>query len=224
MAAAASSCGAKGQECVACATGQSCVAGACDFVPDQLPAGAKYVFVTSATFDGNLGGLAGADQKCQAAAAGANLGSTFVAWVSDFNDVANDPSRPTVNAVDRVTGNGPWYLPCRDGQKKLIRAFNNKAQLGGTPLVSLNCSEQGVPLAGGTVGGVWTGTSSGGTAKNLQDSSGHPQSNCRGWKDNDSANSLAQGSAGTVNDPPANWTDVGADYCVSRYHLYCFQN
>jgi hypothetical protein len=190
-------------------------------VPDQLPTGAKYVFVTSAVFDGNLGGLAGANQKCQAAGVGANLGTTFVAWVSDFNDVSGSQARPTVNAIDRITGNGPWYLPCRDANQKLIRAFNNKAQVGATPLVTLDCSEQGQGLPTTTVAGVWTGTSAGGTAKQSSPSFSDPANNCRGWTDNGSGN-FATGAAGTVNNPPSDWTDIGNVRCNGRYHLYCF--
>jgi hypothetical protein len=224
----ANSCGAGGQACFTCASGMQCVSGqgTCDFVPDTLPTGAGYVFVTSGTFDGNLGGIAGADQKCQAAAAGGNLTGTFKAWISDLNDLPNDPARPTVNAVDRITAAGPWYLPCRTAEKKLIRAFNNKAQLGGTPLLSLNCTEQAAPVPVGSPAGVWTGTSTGGTAKSLQDSSGDPRSNCRGWKDNGSGFSLAAGVSGSINDPASNWTDVGSTprNCVNLLRLYCVQN
>ncbi len=40
------------------------------------------VFVTSDSWNGDLGGLAGADTKCQAAANNANLGGTWKAWLS----------------------------------------------------------------------------------------------------------------------------------------------
>jgi len=41
------------------------------------------VFVTSQTYTGNLGGLAGADAKCQTLADAAGLRGTFKAWLSD---------------------------------------------------------------------------------------------------------------------------------------------
>ena len=41
------------------------------------------VFVTSTSYDGNLGGLAGADAKCQDQADAAGLTGTFKAWLSD---------------------------------------------------------------------------------------------------------------------------------------------
>jgi hypothetical protein len=41
------------------------------------------VFVTSQTFDGDFGGIQGADDECNAAANAASLTGTYVAWISD---------------------------------------------------------------------------------------------------------------------------------------------
>lgn len=59
-------------------------------------------FVTSDTAaSGNLGGLVGADQRCQTLAAAVGRGGvTWHAYLSTEN--------PAVNAVDRI-GNGPYY-------------------------------------------------------------------------------------------------------------------
>ena len=43
----------------------------------------KIVFVTSSKFTGNLGGVAGANAKCQQLAEGALLPGTYKAWLSD---------------------------------------------------------------------------------------------------------------------------------------------
>ncbi|AKV02696.1 surface antigen protein [Labilithrix luteola] len=43
----------------------------------------RVVFTTSTVYDGKLGGLDGADAKCQARATAANLPGTFRAWLSD---------------------------------------------------------------------------------------------------------------------------------------------
>src|ERR1051326_3970478 len=40
------------------------------------------VFVSSTTYDGNLGGFDGAAAKCQAVATAAGLGGTWAAWIS----------------------------------------------------------------------------------------------------------------------------------------------
>lgn len=46
-------------------------------------AGTKLAFVTSKIFTAALGGLAGADTKCQALATAAQRSGTFKAWLSD---------------------------------------------------------------------------------------------------------------------------------------------
>jgi hypothetical protein len=63
-------------------------------------------FVTSdKSPTGNLGGLAGADKRCQDLAAAAGQGSrTWHAYLS----VAMGPGGTAVNAKDRI-GAGPWY-------------------------------------------------------------------------------------------------------------------
>ena len=47
------------------------------------PMSSNRVFVTSTNYTGNLGGLAGADAKCQERANAANLGGTWKIWLSD---------------------------------------------------------------------------------------------------------------------------------------------
>lgn len=64
----------------ACGGGRNCTSGACD----------KRVFVTSALYDGNLGGLDGADAKCQALADAAGIGGTYRAWLAI--DASNSPA------------------------------------------------------------------------------------------------------------------------------------
>jgi hypothetical protein len=49
----------------------------------KCPIAPKLVFVTSQAYSGNLGGLAGADGKCQALASAAGLGGIYKAWLSD---------------------------------------------------------------------------------------------------------------------------------------------
>jgi hypothetical protein len=65
-------------------------------------------FVTSAgsTDGGNLGGLVGADMRCQAAAAQVGLGGKT--WHAYLSLSARDDGSGAVNARDRI-GSGPWY-------------------------------------------------------------------------------------------------------------------
>lgn len=104
--------------------------------------GNSKLFVTSATFSGNLGGLSGADAKCNAAAQSAGLAGTFVAWLSDSN----------ADAITRVQDFGPWSLV--GGQM----VFSNKASLATGPSVAPNQDERGAQVQGQ----VWTGTAGGG--------------------------------------------------------------
>ncbi len=54
-----------------------------DGVAPDVSSNTKLVFTTSQTYTGNLGGLSGADAKCQALATQANLAGTYKAWLSD---------------------------------------------------------------------------------------------------------------------------------------------
>src|SRR5262249_20046379 len=70
-------------------------------------------FVSSATsVTGNLGGLAGADARCQQLVSAVGNGDrTWRAYLSVERDATNN-NRPT-NARDRI-GNGPWHNVNRD--------------------------------------------------------------------------------------------------------------
>lgn len=67
-------------------------------IPSQsppIPASASYsrVFVTSTVYNGNLGGIEGADAKCQARAGVSNLGGTWKAWISGTSDSSSPSNR-----------------------------------------------------------------------------------------------------------------------------------
>lgn len=118
---------------------------------------AKRIFITKATYDGDLAGaggkatgLAGADALCEQAAASAELGGTWKAWLSDS----------TTDAIDRIDDASPWYNVDRSAI-----LFPNKATLGTKPYDTFG------PIlldeTGGTVGSsalAWTGTQGGGRA------------------------------------------------------------
>ena len=120
----------------------------------------KTVFVTSAAFDGNLGGLTGADDKCQAEADGpASIvpSGTYLAWLSDGTD--SPDTRFTKSAH-------PYML--LDGTK----IAENFADLtDGSILHKINSDPTGKPLG---LQLFWTGTKSDGTtSQNLV--------TCDGW-------------------------------------------
>jgi len=99
---------------------------------------------TSATAD--LGGLVGADARCQRLADAANLAShTFHAYLSAEQD-PEDESK-TVNARDRI-GSGPWY--------------NSKGMLLATDLDELHTIDGDAELfldeQGNKINGQWQGS------------------------------------------------------------------
>jgi hypothetical protein len=72
---------------------------------DALQSCTKYMFVTSTVYTGDLGGVAGADAKCNDHALAAGLKGTYLAWIA--TDATDDPeSRFTRSALPYVTPDG----------------------------------------------------------------------------------------------------------------------
>jgi hypothetical protein len=67
---------------------------------------AKRVFVTSMTYDGDLGYPSGADAECQTLADAALLSGVFKAWLSDLNEGPADRFVQAVGPYLRVDGVG----------------------------------------------------------------------------------------------------------------------
>jgi hypothetical protein len=109
-------CGACGKVCSgACASGQCIPVGS---IPNVM-------FVTSTTFTGNLGGLAGADVQCNARAKAAALSGTFVAFLSTSAVTAGSrlgsaqgwvrtDGRPFANTVADLLAGNTLYPPVLD--------------------------------------------------------------------------------------------------------------
>jgi hypothetical protein len=171
--------------------------------PQPPPAG-KRIFTTEATFDGDLGGLAGADEKCQTAADAEALGGTWKAWISDS----------TSNAYDRILGDGPWFAWRTWPYESTgwVLAFRDRAQLRGIPSAFLDGTERHFNLGG--EGPVWTGTRIGGARGDAPV--------CGDWKNDDA---VEVGTIGWVNvNPLVYWTDSENDAsCATRAHLICFE-
>jgi hypothetical protein len=110
-----------------------------------MPVATTSFFVTSdKSMTGNLGGLTGADTRCQTLAAAAGLGSkTWHAYLS----VEKGPGNTPVNAKDRI-GTGPW--------------FNARGVMVAADLASLH-TRTGDALVfvdehGNLINGQWTGS------------------------------------------------------------------
>lgn len=166
-------------------------------------------FVTSARGTGDLGswpeadGLAGIHagfRICRNLASAAHLPapSSFVPWLST----------PLVDAVDRLTTDGPFRRP--DG---LIVA-TDVAELVGASFTrnSLHQQEDGTYLAGDE-DEVWTGS--------LVDGTEGP-SHCSSWTEGSDA-SPGRGGLATVG-AAAEWTNHTGYTCSWENRLYCFAN
>ncbi|MCB9706927.1 MAG: hypothetical protein H6711_34095 [Myxococcales bacterium] len=160
----------------------------------------RVVFVSSKAFNGDHGGLDGADAKCQVLAEDAGLPGEFKAWLST---PGGSPSTRFTQWKDR-------YVRV-DG---VPVAFDYKDLVDGSPLLApITVTEQGMTIAADTcnTGGVWTATSTAG------DFLGE---HCSGWS---SASKLIGGAKGLVSSVTL-WTEAScAGPCEGFGRLYCFE-
>jgi hypothetical protein len=160
----------------------------------------RLVFVADGASGNAMGGLAGADARCQAAAFAAKLPGIFQAWLSD------DTYSPSTRFITH--SNVPYRLV--DGTKV---ADDWTDLTDGSPLdASINRKADGTAQ---TFVMAWTGTTPAGTPIAGQ--------NCSGW-----ASASGGGVAGVYMDPSFGplppWTDATTDTpCSGAHQLYCFQ-
>jgi hypothetical protein len=168
------------------------------------------MFVTSNSFGGDLKtaggstdtGIDGGDRLCTLAAQAAELGGTWKAWLSDSR----------TDAIDRIAGEGPWYLV--DGTTKV---FNNKANLVTGPIAPIDQDEQGRSLPSVA---AWTGTLDSGRTSGFH---------CRDWTFCGGDDSSGPGAVGTVGDPTltpnfnygVSWTSLRTFSTTAN--LMCFE-
>jgi len=155
----------------------------------------KKVFVTSGSSLTNMGGLAGGDTFCQAAANVAGLSGNYTAWLSDA----------TTDARDRLVTDGPWVR--LDGVQI---AVNNADLLDGELFSAITVNELGLHTNLHT---VLTGTNSDGTKA---------ADHCLGWTSADSADFFTWGSASQAD---SNWSNVSTASCGPfPFPLFCFED
>jgi hypothetical protein len=167
------------------------------------------IFVSSALYDGNLGGLSGADATCQTLAQAAGLSGSFRAWLSDSNTSASQRlshgTLPYVLVDNTVVAIGWTGLT----SGTLLHAID-LTETGQAPTQgSLNCSGGILP--------VWTFTTASG---GLPGSTG---ANCADWTS--SADQLAYG--GLASSQTSSWSaacSIGAvGLCAKTASIYCVQ-
>ncbi len=198
-----------GQVCVAtvgsCGTSQPTCIGV------TLQASEKRAFITSLKYNGNLGGLAGADAKCQARADAAGLGGTWKAWLSDSKTSAS--SRLTHSPLPYRLLNGT------------VLADNWAGLTSGSIKVEFRISETGQPVPyhpGGGTGGCswaggmfffpWTATASNGDIW-------APAGTCSDWTTTGGSAGVGLGGYSL-----SQWTQWCQNFpCTWESHLYCLE-
>jgi uncharacterized surface protein with fasciclin (FAS1) repeats len=161
------------------------------------------VFVTFPTYDGNLGGLAGADQICEERATAGNIpGTSWKAWLTDSVDT---------DASERIPL-GEYRLA--DGT---LVASNIDDLTDSNLKAAINLDEYRQTIAGL----VWTAAEVDGFGTG---------NNCNDWTDSSSeqggcpAEDPNCGSVGSTGAFNGEWTRLNAApfQCNSFQHLYCF--
>lgn len=153
----------------------------------------KRVFVTNSSYNGDLGGLSGADVKCQTHANNAGLAGTYRAWLSTSS----------VDAKNRVT-DATYALV--DGT---VIANNINELTNGSLNHRINMTALGQRYV--TTQNVWTGTQ----ASGLRIANQH----CNNWN----SVSGYSGRTGRTNQLNQNWTESSIFGCGNARKLYCFE-
>lgn len=195
-------CGGCGRTCDA---GQVCVGGECQAEGGCGSGGECLVFATSTKYTGNLGGLSGADQQCQARAQAAGLPGAYRAWLSDST---GSPS----SRFSKSTG--PYRLVGGARVADDWADLTNAQQFPNHHLQNeINRDEFGVAISPGQY--TWTNTATDGTA-NIADH------HCQNWST--SQGTPNRGDAGNVNATDGTWTNATDIFCNNpNQRLYCFQ-
>lgn len=158
----------------------------------------KLVFVTAGTWQGDLGGAAGADAKCQQEADSAGVAGTFMAWLSTSgsspaSDFTRSPAPYVLSNGNRVADD---WDDLTDGS--LQNPIN-------------------VELSGGTTSYqfAWTGTGADASAQIYT---------CSDWTAVGSSSNNLIGVVGQPGSTGTSWTRFESSLnCGLSSPLYCFQ-
>lgn len=168
------------------------------------------MFVTSTTYDGNLGGIAGADAKCQARAAAASLGGTWKAIISDSTTSAKSRMTNRTKPVFNLAGFLVW-----NPSVPLMFSSDSSTTTGAPPwgTAANLANEPEITELGTTVStSVWTGSYSTGLVYGTH---------CSNWTSNSSG---VSGGYGNPAYKTTNWILQGSVACSNSYRLYCLED
>jgi hypothetical protein len=163
---------------------------------EQPPPPARRVFVTSTFYNGNLGGISGADAKCQTRANAAGLSGTWMAWIGTSASNGAPKSRLA-----------QWNTPFRRLDGTLL-ANNWNDLVDGSLFAPINVTEFN-QVASGQM--AWTGSTANGSSW--------------GSSGTDWTSSLTGllGTYGANINSNSTWTELGTDLCLNAKSLYCIE-
>lgn len=168
----------------------------------------RTVFVTAAAYGGNLGGVTGADDLCQASAERAGLHGTFLAWIATGVD---DAPSARFEMFDGAYRRVDLQLVAESWESFTNMALANPINVsaGGQPLPPSSCVDSGC---------VWTGVDSQGDHTEGPLGGCPGVCTCAGWTESGSA-------GGTAGFPQATegWSAAAQVQCNLPQHLYCVQ-
>lgn len=169
------------------------------------PISPKYVFVTSQTYQGNLGGVDGASAKCQTLAESATpaLPGVYKAWLATSPEDA-----PAAVFTRPVNG----YI-LTDGT---VIASDWDDLTDGTLDAPIGLDESGTPVSYPDT--VWSNVRTDGV--NAYDRADNAKKLCYGYTSNAGSTSSNLGFTTQTN---GLWTNWPADWCNVNRRLYCFQ-
>ena len=158
-------------------------------------------FVTSTQYNGNLGGLSGADAICQDRADAVGLPGTYMAWLS-VNSIPASPSTRFYKSL------GPYTLVdgtilADDWDDLIDGSFPSGWRFQMDEFGNLQSSI------------TWTNTNVDGTPSDSEF-----DWDCNGWT---SSSGTDMGLQGRMTYDDGMWTKGGGGTCEGIYHIYCFQ-
>lgn len=185
----------------ACTKLTECVSGLCK---DNVCITGKIVFISSAYYTGDLGGLTGADNKCQGLADEAGLKGTFKAWLSD--DTTTSPYASPSSRFNQAVV--PYY------RVDLQRVAKNWDDLTDENIENrININELGAPIPFNSQRRVHTNTLANGWLY-------FTANDCLEWT---TANSTISSSKGNSDFTDSKWSWEETSNCSNSARLYCFQ-
>lgn len=174
----------------------------------------KRVFLTSTTYNAALGGVSGADAKCNLAAANAGLTGTFKAWIADDT---TSPSTSFTRSTQPYALVDPSNTRIADNWTDLTTCDEGP---GGDECLDnpINIDENGNIVEGGdgVLFSAWTNTNTDGSVFDTD-----PNLNCNNFTSDSSDFDRALG--GGPDEVDDRWVLIASLSCNLEAHLYCFE-